>query len=217
MENEIPYILPVLTGSGNYKTWARDMTFALQDAKIWSYLTEEHMLPPALKKTEDDDEDRQNEIFERHEARLEHQECCRKVIEKIGRMCSHTVQQEILSVKQFQIKAENMETSPGTGKMTTISTVNITSRQVLVALQYNWTPLELWNHLKEYYTPRGWSAKWSIFNKLQQMSYQEHKNITEYEAQFREVMSEIRDQNLIMEEAVTLQFRIIFQNISDDT
>ncbi len=42
----------------NYKQWSRDMTFALQEAKLWERISGTAMRPPELKSNSDDDEGR---------------------------------------------------------------------------------------------------------------------------------------------------------------
>ena len=109
-------------------------------------------------------------------------------------MCSYTVQQEIFSAKLIRLKkTENADN-------------NITKVEMLLSLQNNWISLKLWNHLKNFYTFKNWSAKWEIFNRFQQIFYSQCKNITKYETKFQEIKSDVHNHILIMNEAITLQF-----------
>ena len=56
--SEKEYKFKKLQGAENYKQWSRDMTFALQEAKLWERISGTAMRPPELKSNADDDEDR---------------------------------------------------------------------------------------------------------------------------------------------------------------
>ena len=116
------------------------------------------------------------------------------MIEKIEKMCNYTMQQEILFAKLIRLKkAKNVDN-------------NITKEAMLLSLQNNWISLKLWNHLKNFYTLRDWSAKWKILNKLWQIFYSQCKNITKYETKIQIIKSDVHDHTLIMNKAITLQF-----------
>ena len=74
---------------------------------------------------EDDSEDRMEKIFAQEKKICKLQDNSRKVVTKIGKMCTYTVQKEFLSVKA--------------------------SRE--------WTPKQLWNHLKTWSTLQNWVSK----------------------------------------------------------
>ncbi len=65
--SEKKYKFKKLQGAENYKQWSRDMTFALQKAKLWEYISGPAIRPPELKSKADDDEDRQERIWQRSE------------------------------------------------------------------------------------------------------------------------------------------------------
>ena len=194
MKKDASYIFSVLIDSDNYKSWVRYMIFALHNAQVWEYLKKKRQFSSFLEITDNDDEKRRDKIFQRTKKRANYKKKCRKMIEKIERMCSYTVQQKILSAKLIRLKkAENVDD-------------NITKVEMLLSLQNNWISLKLWNHLKNFYTLRDWSAKWEIFNRLQQIFYSQCKNITKYETKFQKIKSDVHDHTLIMNEAITLQF-----------
>ena len=130
------------------------MIFALHDAQVWEYLKKKRQFSSLFEVTNNDDEKRRDKIFQKTEERANYKKKCRKMIEKIERMCNYTMQQEILSAKLIRLKkAENVDD-------------NITKIEVLLSLQNSWISLKLWNHFKNFYTLRDWSAKWEIFNRF---------------------------------------------------
>ena len=137
-------------------------SFRFLDFKIFN----EKNLLSALIATKNDDEKRRNKIYQRKETQADYKEKCRKIIEKIERMCSYTVQQKIFCARKIRTKVKN-EAENNTSDLTD----NIIEMKVLIALQNNWILLKLWNHLKSMYTLRNSSVKWDIFNRLQQMFY----------------------------------------------
>lgn len=97
--NEKEFTFKKLRGAENYKQWNRDMTFALQDAKLWDHIMGSAKRPPELKETSDDDEDRKERIYQRWKKVRDFDLDVRKTAAKISRMCTDTVQKEFLAVK----------------------------------------------------------------------------------------------------------------------
>ncbi len=97
--NEKEFTFKKLQGAENYKQWNRDMTFALQDAKLWDHIMGSARRPPELKETSDDDEDRKERIYLRWEKIRDFDLDVRKTAAKISRMCTDMVQKESLAVK----------------------------------------------------------------------------------------------------------------------
>ncbi len=56
--NKKEFMFKKLQGAKSYKQWNKDMTFALQDAKLWDQIMGSARRPPEHKKTKDDYEDR---------------------------------------------------------------------------------------------------------------------------------------------------------------
>ncbi len=52
------YTFAKLSESANYKKWSRKMTFVLQEAELWVYITGNRKKPQELTSNKDDDEDR---------------------------------------------------------------------------------------------------------------------------------------------------------------
>ena len=165
------YTFKKLQGSHNYKQWTRDMSFALEEARLWRHVEGTAIAPPPLMPKGDDSEDRMERIYARDEKICEFQDNARKAIAKIGKMCTETVQKEFLSVKA--------------------------SRE--------WTPKELWNHLKTRYTLQNWASKWNTLGKLHEIRHGDCKNIQEFMTKIRDVKSEIEDLDITMDEAITIQ------------
>ena len=93
------YTFKKLQGSHNYKQWTRDMSFALEEARLWRHVEGTAIPPPPLMPKGDNSEDRMERIYARDEKICEFQDNARKAIAKIGKMCTETVQKEFLSVK----------------------------------------------------------------------------------------------------------------------
>ncbi len=60
--SEKKYKFKKLQRAKNFKPWSRDMTFALQEAKLWEHISGTAMRPPELKSHSNDDEDKQKQI-----------------------------------------------------------------------------------------------------------------------------------------------------------
>ena len=173
-KDDIPYTFAKLSGSASYKKWSREMTFALQEAELWGYITGDRTKPRELIEKKDDNEDRLEKIDQRKLDRLEFDEKERRVVGKIGKMCTDDVQQEFLAMKD-------------------------------ISKNESWTPKELWNHLKTRYTLKNWSAKWSAFNRLEELDYSRCKSIEEYGSNARDILAELNDMTLSIEQVVLLK------------
>ena len=169
-------------GSRNYKKWSRDMAFALQEAELWNYVTGARKMPreippPPQKADETPPEETEEQLEKRDKRdldRLEFSEKQRRVVGKIGKMCTDDVQQEFLSMRDL-----------ANGGI--------------------WDPKDLWEHLKTRYTLRNWSAKWSTFNRLEEINYEKCKSIEEYGSLVRDIKAEITDMALTVEHIVVLK------------
>ena len=94
---EYEYSFKKLTGSINYKQWTRDMSFALEEAKLWDHVLGTAIPPPTLVATTNDDEERAERIYQRSLKIKYFNDDSRRTVAKIGRMCTETVQKEFLS------------------------------------------------------------------------------------------------------------------------
>ena len=68
-----------------------------------------------------------------------------------------------------------------------------------------WTPKELWSHLKTRYTLQNWASKWNTLGKLHEIRHGDCKNIQEFMTKIRDVKSEIEDLEITIDEAITIQ------------
>lgn len=93
------YLFKKLAGSANYKQWTRDMSFALEEAKLWDHVLGTSAPPPKLLPKDDDNEERTERIYQRSLKIKEHTDDTRRTVAKIGRMCTETVQKEFLVSK----------------------------------------------------------------------------------------------------------------------
>ncbi len=95
--SEKEYKFKKLQGAENYKQWSRDMTFALQEAKLCEHISGTAIRSPELKSKDDDDEDRQQQIGQQFEKIRDFDQEIQKATAKISKMCSSTVQKKFLS------------------------------------------------------------------------------------------------------------------------
>ncbi len=68
-----------------------------------------------------------------------------------------------------------------------------------------WTPGTLWEHLKTRYNLNNWSAKWGVFNHLEELDYPGCKSIEGYRSNARDIFAEITDMALTVEQNVILK------------
>jgi hypothetical protein len=71
------------------------------------------------------------------------------------------------------------------------------------SLKAKWNSRELWNHLKKRYSSTRWSFKWTAFNNLKILTYESF--IANLESKTLDVLIELKSQNLIIEQIVTLK------------
>ncbi len=68
-----------------------------------------------------------------------------------------------------------------------------------------WTPKNLWKHLKTRYTLQNWASKWKTLRKLHEIQHGDCKNIQEFMTKIRDVKSDIEDLEITIDEAITIQ------------
>ncbi len=94
--NRDEYTFKKLQGPHNYKQWTKDMSFSLEEARLWRHVEGTAVSPPPLKAKKDDSEDRMEKIFAWEEKICEFQDNSRKAVAKIRKMCTNTVKKEFL-------------------------------------------------------------------------------------------------------------------------
>ncbi len=67
-----------------------------------------------------------------------------------------------------------------------------------------WTPKDLWKHLKTRYNLQNWASKWKTLGKLNEIWHGDCKNIQKFMAKIRNVKSGIEDLEITMDEAITI-------------
>ncbi len=97
--NKKEFIFKKFQGAENYKQWNRDMTFALQDTKLWDHIMGYGRRPTELKETLDDDEDKKERIHLRWERIQDFNLDVRKTAAMISKMNTDIGQKEFLAVK----------------------------------------------------------------------------------------------------------------------
>ncbi len=71
------------------------------------------------------------------------------------------------------------------------------------SLKAEWNFSDLWKHLKKRYSLIEWSFKWAAFNNLKMLSYE--SSMTDLESKILNILIELKSQNLIIEQIVTLK------------
>ncbi len=67
----------------------------------------------------------------------------------------------------------------------------------------DWTTYEFWIHLKKRYSTKWWSSKWATYNKLEILIYKSF--ITDVKSKTLNILIELKSQNLIIDQIVTLK------------
>ncbi len=78
------------------------------------------------------------------------------------------------------------------------------------SLKAKWTSRDLWEHLKKRYSSTKWSFKWAAFNNLKMLSYE--SSIADLESKILNILIELKSQNLIIEQIVTLKILNILKS-----
>ncbi len=71
------------------------------------------------------------------------------------------------------------------------------------SLKAKWTFRDLWEHLKKRYSSTKWSFKWAAFNSLEILTYESF--IADLKSKTLNILIELKSQNLIIEQIVTLK------------
>ncbi len=85
------YIFKKLQDSHNYKQWTRDISFTLEEARLWRHIERTAIAPPLFMPKGDVREDGMEKIYTREEKICKFEDNARKTIAKIGKMCTETV------------------------------------------------------------------------------------------------------------------------------
>ncbi len=80
---------------------------------------------------------------------------------------------------------------------------NVQMKFFSVKSEDDWNSHDLWEHLKKRYSSTKWSFKWAVFNNLKMLSYE--SSIADLESKTLNVLIELKSQNLIIEQIVTLK------------
>lgn len=136
------YAFAKLKGPENFEQWSNNMRGALLAVDLWGFIDAPNLrkVPPELKSTPDDDEDRQEKIWERNERRAKYFGQQNSCIGKIYRQCTFSIQQILDS--------------------------NVTHPGGVTQSSANWTPKILWDTITELCTEKGWGIKWGLINRL---------------------------------------------------
>ncbi len=97
--NKEGFIFKKLQGAYNYKKWTQNMTFALQDAKLWDHIIATTRRPPGLEKTEKDNKDRKKCIYQRQKNIRDFDLNIQRTSAKISKMCTYTIKKKFLVFK----------------------------------------------------------------------------------------------------------------------
>ncbi len=78
------------------------------------------------------------------------------------------------------------------------------------SLKAEWTSRDLWEHLKKRYSSTKWSFKWAAFNNLKMLFYE--SSIADLESKILNILIELKSQNLIIKQIVTLKILNILKS-----
>ena len=90
-------------------------------------------------------------------------------------------------------------------KIENMCTGTVQNEFLSVKASREWTPKDLWSHLKTRYTLKNWASIWNTLGKLHEIWHGDCKNIHEFMTKIRDVKSEIEDLEITMDEAITIQ------------
>lgn len=85
------YTFKKLEVSNNYKQQTGDISFILEQAKLWRHVEKTAITPPPFIFKGDDNEDQMEKIYARDEKICECQNNAHKAIAKFGKMCTKIV------------------------------------------------------------------------------------------------------------------------------
>ena len=71
-------------------------------------------------------------------------------------------------------------------------------------IDIDWTAKEVWTYLKEQYSPKGWSNKWDVLNRLMSTTMAECKKVSVYGDQMQRILKEVKDLDMTLAEAVVI-------------
>jgi hypothetical protein len=85
---------------------------------------------------------------------------------------------------------------------------NVQMKFFSVRSEDDWNSHDLWEHLKKRYSSTKWSFKWAVFNNLKMFFYE--SSIADLESKTLNILIELKSQDLIIEQIVTLKvFNIV--------
>lgn len=166
---------PRLKGTENYKDWAREMGFYLQELGLMGH-ADGTLAKPELYTEEEKGTSNgsapllSDRTIERREEEVEKWRLNDlRTCGKIGLMCTGPVQQQL----QF--------------------------------LGYTRTAKEMWDHLKANYTVDPRQYKWDILIRLENASYDSSKNMSDFLSTMRNLLEEINEASITMEDLVVFK------------
>lgn len=65
--------------------------------------------------------------------------------------------------------------------------------------------MEAWSRLKTKYSPKEWSTKWDVVNRLEQTIYSLSKDINSLSVKIVKILEEIKQLNINMEKEVIIK------------
>lgn len=86
--NKKEFTFKKFQGAENYKQWSRDITFTLQDAKLWGHIDRSAREPPELSEILDNDKDKKERIYQQWDKIKDFDLDVIKTPAKISKMCS---------------------------------------------------------------------------------------------------------------------------------
>ena len=97
------YTFKKLTNFANYKQWSQNMSFALEEAKLWDHVFGTAISPLVLQLNPDNSEEQAERVYQQFLKVKEFSDDACRTVAKIGRMCTKTVQKELLALNSLTI------------------------------------------------------------------------------------------------------------------
>ncbi len=131
-------------------------------------------------------------------------------VKKMLKLNSQMIDSIEKKLKEDVIADYHMLDEKTVDKIDKMCTNNVQMKFFSVKSEDDWNSRDLWKHLKKRYSSTKWSFKWAAFNNLKMLSYE--SSIADLESKILNILIELKSQNLIIEQIVTLKILNILKS-----
>jgi hypothetical protein len=124
-------------------------------------------------------------------------------VKKMFTLNSKMIDSNAIKLKEDAISDHYMRNEKTVDKIDKMCINNVQMKFFSVKSEAEWNSHDLWEHLKKRYSSTEWSFKWAAFNNLKMLTYE--SSIADLESKTLDVQTELKSQNLIIEQIVTLK------------